>query len=279
MAGGFRDRCMVGATLAGVRVLTQVPDGVQGQPTWNVVFVCGHKGRISKMALRAAANANTLLRCVDCRTPGAERAAAEPIKLWVDRVLDVFGQERERFVVTCVACRTPFAMVGSWKTHLHKCLGEDSIGLTRDECRSRRKRLVRGRTISVKRMTKRELAVGRLLYPDEHIARPKTRVDCDQVPRPCPFVACRYHLYLDVHPGTGSIKLNFPDLEPDELRESCTLDVADAGGETLEHVGELANLTRERVRQIEQKALVRLRVFPLADHDDEPRRPCRAHHT
>jgi hypothetical protein len=202
------------------------------------------------------------------------------VKLWVDRVLDIFGEERERFAVACTACHTPFASVASLKTHLYKCNGPSSVGLTRDQYRSRRTHEVRSRTISIKRMTKRALAIGRALYPDEAIARPTTRADCDRVPRPCPFVACRYHLYLNVSPITGAIKLNFPDLEPDQLRESCSLDVADAGGETLEHVGQLANLTRERIRQIEAKALVRLRVFPLHEFDDEGdvRQPTRAHH-
>ncbi len=38
--------------------------------------------------------------------------------------------------------------------------------ITREQRRSRRKRAVRARTISVKRMTKRELELGRMLYPE-----------------------------------------------------------------------------------------------------------------
>ena len=37
--------------------------------------------------------------------------------------------------------------------------------ISREQRRSRRKRDVRARTISVKRMTKRELEIGRLLFP------------------------------------------------------------------------------------------------------------------
>jgi len=37
--------------------------------------------------------------------------------------------------------------------------------VTREQRRSRRKRAIRAKTISVKRMTKRELELGRLLYP------------------------------------------------------------------------------------------------------------------
>lgn len=81
---------------------------------------------------------------------------------------------------------------------------------------------------------------------------PVTRGDCLQAPRPCPWVRCRYHLYLDVDPVSGSIKLNFPNLEVWDLEETCALDVADRHGATLEQVGKWLNLTRERISQIEK---------------------------
>jgi hypothetical protein len=68
------------------------------------------------------------------------------------------------------------------------------------------------------------------------------------------------HLYLDVNQQSGTIKLNFPDKEPWELEQTCALDVADAGATTLEAVGGLANITRERTRQIETRALEKLRA-------------------
>ena len=92
--------------------------------------------------------------------------------------------------------------------------------LTRDERRSRRKRAVRARTISVKRMTKRELEIGRLLYPETDYYKPKTRAECVEGPRPCPYVSCKHHLFLDVSARTGAIKLNFPDLEVWEMTET-----------------------------------------------------------
>lgn len=130
--------------------------------------------------------------------------------------------------------------------------------LTREQRRSRRKREVRKHTISVKRMTKRELQLGAALYPERVEGRPCTRGECDDVPRPCPFVGCRFNLYLDVSPKNGAIILNFPDLEPDQMTESCALDVADRGGDTLENVGAYMNVTRERIRQLEVRALDRL---------------------
>jgi hypothetical protein len=94
--------------------------------------------------------------------------------------------------------------------------------------------------------------------------RPKTRADCARVPRPCPYVACKYSLYLDVS-ETGSIILNFPHLEPGEMppHQSCALDLAERGAMTLEDIAVVTNLTRERIRQVELKALVR-RARPAA---------------
>ena len=146
--------------------------------------------------------------------------------------------------------------------------------VTREQRRSRRKRDVRARTISVKRMTKRELELGRLLYPEvEDVQKPKTRAECLDGERPCPFVSCKHHLYLDVSARTGAIKLNFPDLEVWEMSETCALDVADRGGTTLEEVGAIMNLTRERIRQVEVKGLAKLQALKdmnaLRDYVDE----------
>jgi hypothetical protein len=146
--------------------------------------------------------------------------------------------------------------------------------VTREQRRSRRKRAIRARTISVKRMTKRELELGRLLYPDsEEFAKPVSRAECQGSERPCPFVSCKHHLFLDVSARTGAIKLNFPDLEVWEMTETCALDVADRGGTTLEEVGAIMNLTRERIRQVEVKGLAKLAALRdmshLRDYVDE----------
>ena len=127
--------------------------------------------------------------------------------------------------------------------------------------RSRRLRGVpRARSIAVKKLTREELRVGRLKYPPvEDVERPKTRGDCRDVMRPCPWVACKHHLYLDINPETGSIKINFPNLEPWELQHTCSLDVAERGGIVLEEVGEILNLTRERIRQVEVRGLLKIK--------------------
>lgn len=134
---------------------------------------------------------------------------------------------------------------------------------------------VRARTLSIKRLSKRELARGAELYPERDYDRPKTRHDCVQgefAARPCPFVSCKFHLYLDVSEKTGAIKFNFPGLEPDEMAESCALDVAEREGITLEEVGAIMNLTRERIRQVETKGLSKLKALSdlakLQDQDE-----------
>lgn len=110
-------------------------------------------------------------------------------------------------------------------------------------------------TVSLRRL-KRERSLP--IVNDDDVAdlhTPASRRECRDGVRPCPFVSCRFHLYLDVN-SSGSIKLNFPDLEPWELTTSCSLDVAEDGsGRSLEELGKLMNLTRERTRQIERHAL------------------------
>jgi hypothetical protein len=134
--------------------------------------------------------------------------------------------------------------------------------------RGRRTRM-RSRTIAMKRLTKEEMRVGALLYPPVEEPRPRTRAECKDGQRPCPYVSCKHHLYLDVNPETGSIKLNFPDLDVWEMKDTCSLDVADRNGITLEEVGEIMNLTRERIRQVEVRGLLKLKMTtPLGIADD-----------
>ena len=112
-----------------------------------------------------------------------------------------------------------------------------------------------------------------MLYPETDYHKPRTRAECAEGIRPCPYVSCKHHLFLDVSARTGAIKLNFPDLEVWDMAETCALDVADRGGTTLEDVGAIMNLTRERIRQVEVKALAKLQALKdmmgLRDYVDE----------
>lgn len=138
--------------------------------------------------------------------------------------------------------------------------------ISRKVRRRRRRSRPRSKTIAMKRLTREELRVGAIMYPPVDVPRPSTREQCREGERPCPWVACKHHLYLDINPETGSIKINFPDLEPWDLQNTCALDVAERGGITLEEVGEIMNLTRERIRQVEVRGLLKLKMgSPSAD--------------
>ncbi len=80
---------------------------------------------------------------------------------------------------------------------------------------------------------------------------PVTRSDClpggFNESRPCRWKDCRYHL---------DAERRWLHQAPD-MTESCTLDVADRGGATLEEIGDMLGLTRERVRQVEEEAMER----------------------
>jgi hypothetical protein len=142
--------------------------------------------------------------------------------------------------------------------------GEETRGRRRSKTMSRKE---------ISRELRRQRAFG-LMDPELEAViremearRPRSRADCANGPRPCMFISCKHHLYLDVNPATGSIKLNFPDKEVWEMNDTCALDVADRGGITLEEVGSIMNLTRERIRQVETRGLLKLRAIA----EDEPR--------
>lgn len=109
--------------------------------------------------------------------------------------------------------------------------------------------------------------------PPEHSGwRPRVRADCATFPRPCPFVGCKFHLFLEVGQA-GSIKYNFGEdiTVLKDMNDTCALDVAERGGVQLATVGDCLNVTRERVRQQAEVCMNKLsRVQPLAlsaEHD------------
>lgn len=154
---------------------------------------------------------------------------------------------------------------------------DDRPGVVRAEPCERSPR-VRAHTVSVKRLSKRELERGAAEYPEQpgrDYLRPRTFEECDSVGLgdlfPCPFVSCKHHLYLDVNERTGSIKFNFPGREVDELPATCALRVAEEGGLTLDGVADVIGVVRERIRQIEDRALLKMRgpALPVAEDLDD----------
>ena len=133
---------------------------------------------------------------------------------------------------------------------------------------------MRPKVIQLRRLTKDEQRINALLYPERNYWKPRTRGDCASFGRPCPYVSCRHHLYLDVDERSGSIRLNYQDKEVWELEHSCSLDIAESPHDlTLEDVGEIMAVTRERVRQIESVAQARLKKLgarQILDQEDVP---------
>lgn len=126
----------------------------------------------------------------------------------------------------------------------------------------------RGHTLSMRRLSKREMERLRLLYPDTGERMPATRGECP-TERPCPWVSCSMNLALEVNEHNGNIKINVPgaDREPDldAMADTCALDVADRDGATHDEVAAILGLTHQRVSQIEHAAFAKIRsVDPVA---------------
>lgn len=109
-------------------------------------------------------------------------------------------------------------------------------------------------------VSKTTIQIGRLLYP-EAVEHPRTRGECPEV-RPCPLIGCRHNLWCDVK-ANGRVTVRDRDLEPWDAEDSCALDLAELGGMTLDEVGAVMSITRERVRQLEQSALAKIGVASL----------------
>jgi hypothetical protein len=102
--------------------------------------------------------------------------------------------------------------------------------------------------------TRAEMCEGKLLEITHR--RPTVRGDCECGPRPCPWVGCRYHLLTEITKA-GSLRKHFPADMTHAWPLTCALDLS-RDGMTLEDIGEVLNITRERVRQIKEIALGKL---------------------
>jgi DNA-binding CsgD family transcriptional regulator len=73
---------------------------------------------------------------------------------------------------------------------------------------------------------------------------------CQDLDEPCQETQCRYHIHSDARADQIASIPRQP--------VTCSLKLADRGGMTLEEVGNVLGITRERVRQIEGKAVKRM---------------------
>ena len=90
-------------------------------------------------------------------------------------------------------------------------------------------------------------------------AFPKTRGECEDGERPCPFASCQYHLSQDVIQDRYGNEKIVATPGWTEAKPSCALDVADDGPKSLAYVSKLMGVNRMRVLQIERLAVVKLR--------------------
>lgn len=87
---------------------------------------------------------------------------------------------------------------------------------------------------------------------------PRTRRECPN--GPCPHVGCRYHLWTERRLDRRGAVVDLRETAAfGNVDHTCVLNEIACGPLTLEAIGGLFHLSRERVRQIEADALARLR--------------------
>lgn len=119
--------------------------------------------------------------------------------------------------------------------------------------------------------------IGLLLYPEANAIqaqRPRTRGDCVDGPRPCPWVGCRHHLYLQIK-SNGALCAQ--PVEPWDLRHSCSLDVAEEAEDLrLVDLAEALGVTHQNVSLALEDAVRSFKreaakiIDPGADLADKP---------
>jgi len=154
-----------------------------------------------------------------------------------------------------VGCSRPLKLVASQAVHHHLPQGADL---------AKRKAGPTRVTVHVRDLENQ----ARQNPPPKPYWRPNKRWQCAQAARPCPYIGCRHHLYLDFT-QLGSVKFNFGDNDEilASMPETCSLDVADRGDHDMTTIAKLLNVTPARVQQEVVDALAKLRALGL-DHSD-----------
>jgi hypothetical protein len=114
------------------------------------------------------------------------------------------------------------------------------------------------------------------------VEHPRCRSECRDGPRPCPLVGCLFNTYLEVrrYGNVERVKILRPGLLPENVpaNESCSLDIADSGPQTLGRVAKLFGLSRERIRQIETTVLKKV-LRSIEENDLSQDRPIDKKHS
>ncbi len=92
---------------------------------------------------------------------------------------------------------------------------------------------------------------------DAERPRPRTRGECVDGPRPCPWLSCRHHLGLVRVLKTGELRLQARSLE--QLVETCALDAADNGEHNASDLADLLGVSRKTVHEEIASALSKVR--------------------
>ena len=89
---------------------------------------------------------------------------------------------------------------------------------------------------------------------DLSLKKPCVRADCASLPRPCPFISCKYNLFVEIGPK-GSLDFTWPRTQPHQMPQSCALDLADEGGLTVQELADEMRLGLDVVKKSVDAAL------------------------
>lgn len=100
--------------------------------------------------------------------------------------------------------------------------------------------------------------------------RPRTRDECREGIRPCPFIACRHHLAVDDNGEDGRERINHAMVEAIEDADdaspcdfdTCALDVAERGESTVYEISDYAAIWHSNVDPALQSAMEKLSRDP-----------------
>lgn len=90
------------------------------------------------------------------------------------------------------------------------------------------------------------------------LQRPRTRAECADQPRPCPWVSCEHHLYGSID-KRGHYVIAQPWLEPHELEHSCAIDVAENEEINQEEAALICGMHRSDLARLEARVARKLK--------------------